>query len=185
MGNRKSYSKIKKGDQFDYLLVIERDDTKKVKGTFKNKLAYFKCKCKCGKNVIKTSRYLLDKRNTCAKKSCGCSASEYLIVKNKKLAKHNLSKDPRYVIHAQMKQRCYNKSHAHYNRYGGRNIKVCQRWLGKDGFINFVNDMGDRKQDKYPSGRSKYTIDRIDNDGDYEPSNCRWATYKQQWENKR
>lgn len=75
-----------------------------------------------------------------------------------------------------MIERCYKKRYARYDRYGGRGIKVCQRWLGKSGFINFLNDMG-----KKPT--NKHELDRIDNDGNYTPSNCRWATRNQQMSN--
>ena len=74
-----------------------------------------------------------------------------------------------------MKERCRNKNYCHYARYGGRGIKVCDRWLGKDGFRNFLEDMGERPP--------KHTLNRIDNDGDYEPSNCKWATQLEQVQN--
>lgn len=82
-----------------------------------------------------------------------------------------------YTTHKMMKQRCYNPKEKKYKNYGGRGIKVCDRWLGKEGFNNFIADMGER-----PEG---LTLDRINNNGDYEPSNCRWATYSEQSINTR
>lgn len=76
-----------------------------------------------------------------------------------------------------MRQRCFNPNRPKYILYGGRGITVCERWLGKDGFANFLADMGER-----PSGTS---LDRIDPDGNYEPGNCRWASVYEQNRNKR
>ena len=86
----------------------------------------------------------------------------------------NINTHPLYPTWLMMRQRCSNPNHRSYPRYGGRGITVCERW--NTSFLHFVSDMGER-----PDG---LTLDRIDNDGNYEPSNCRWATRSEQELNK-
>jgi len=82
---------------------------------------------------------------------------------------------PLYQIWQGMKARCLNPSNKHYANYGGRGIKICDKWIND--FNQFVKDMGER-----PQG---YSIDRIDNNGDYTPNNCKWSTKKEQQRNRR
>jgi hypothetical protein len=76
-----------------------------------------------------------------------------------------------------MHDRCRNPNNTHYEYYGGRGISVCDRWSGNPGFANFIEDMGERPE--------SYTLDRIDNNGNYEPNNCRWASKPTQQYNQR
>lgn len=99
----------------------------------------------------------------------------YSIVK--KVVGENRTKHPLYKAFHAMHARCNNPNHKYYDYYGGRGIKVCERWSGLNGFPNFLKDMGDK-----PEG---YTIDRINNSAGYSPENCRWASKKQQILNTR
>lgn len=92
-----------------------------------------------------------------------------------KVGKKLITKHPLYRTYASMKNRCYNTNSHNYSWYGGKGIKICDRWLNS--FLDFVSDVGER-----PKGT---TLDRIDGDKDYSPDNCRWATYKEQAQNRK
>lgn len=126
-----------------------------------------KCKCICGNIVVVRKPHFANNHT----KSCGCLNKE----KTSKLNKtHGLSKSSTYRSWNAMINRCTNKNFKNFNNYGGRGIKVCERWLK---FDNFLLDM-DVKPNK------DYQIDRIDNDGNYELNNCKWSSRIENCNNK-
>lgn len=140
-----------------------------------NRRYYWLCKCDCGNETIVNSASLKNGHTL----SCGCLRVENL---KKVIDKHNQTGSDLYYVWAQIKQRCNNKNNKRYKDYGGRGITVCNEWLND--FISFYNwAMANGYDENAPRG--KCTIDRIDVNGNYEPSNCRWLTNKKQQNNKR
>lgn len=154
------------GQRFGRLLVMGAGSRRTKSGGM-----YWICRCDCG--VVKeVSAQALRLGSTV---SCGCYNKEYL--ENNIKHGHNRKQCPKsgtYKSWDKMIQRCNNPNACEYKWYGGKGVSVCERW--KD-FTNFLSDMGER-----PNGKS---IDRINVRGNYEPSNCRWASTKQQANNTR
>lgn len=153
--------KVKVGEKYNRWTVISR-----IKHPTKT-AAFWMCRCDCG-----TERGIESYRLTSGvTKACGC-------VRKEMKTKHGLRESPEYHAWQHMKRRCLNSAFKQYADYGGRGIKVCDRWMGDGGFLAFYADMGVR-----PS--AVHSLDRVDVNGNYEPSNCRWATKTQQQNNRR
>jgi hypothetical protein len=148
------------GQKFGRLTVLKRSEITRSSG------ALWECECECGGTAIADSLKL----RTGHTRSCGC-----LKVEARPNLQHGLAnKSSTYRSWKEMRQRCMNSNSDKWQWYGGRGIRICPEW---DSYERFLADMGERPL--------KTTIDRINPDGNYEPTNCRWATAKQQAETNR
>lgn len=149
------------GNKFGMITVTEKTD--KYSGTHRLWL----CSCECGGTAFATMSDLRSGR----RRSCGCLKKTARVTNGAHVGGKRM---PEYGIWASMKERCSNPNQKSYARYGGRGIRVCPEWQD---FSQFIRDMGPR-----PS--SEHTIERENNDGNYEPSNCRWEPMSVQANNK-
>lgn len=154
------------GTKFGRLTVIDNSELKHL------------CRCECG-TIKAIDMYSLLKGDTM---SCGCFHRE---MSRDMLTTHGLSKTRLHSIWAGMLSRCHNENQKSYKNYGGRGIQVCEEWR-KDfkAFYDWAYSVG-YNEEFTETGRTKWVIDRIDNDGDYCPENCRWITNAQNMDNTR
>jgi hypothetical protein len=150
------------GDQYSRLTVISQA------GQMDSGHRRWLCRCSCGSEVTVAGTELRSGDT----KSCGCLRRETTAKLN---VTHKMTSAPEYRTWATIIRRCTNKNTKDYKYYGGRGISVCAEWVGN--FEAFFQHVG-----KKPS--PKYSIDRIDNNGNYEPGNVRWATHQQQMQNQ-
>ena len=158
------------GKTFGELEVLAYDHSTKGR-------IFYKCKCKrCGNECVIRK----DGLTSGHAKTCGCANKDWMH-SGQLNKRHGLYKDRAYWVWAKVKSRCYNPNCREYNNYGGRGIKMCDEWLDPKNFVEWAYANGYDKD--APKGQC--TLDRIDVDKDYEPSNCRFITNLEQQNNRR
>jgi len=151
------------GQRFNRWIVINFLEIRK-------KVPYWRCICDCGTEKDVSAFNLKQGTST----SCGCLKSEKL---GNQARKHGLTNSPEHIIWKNMNQRCTNPKRPDYKHYGGRGICICDEWCGENGFQNFIRDMGFKPEENS-------SLDRIDNNGNYNKDNCRWVTQIEQKRNR-
>lgn len=162
MGNIKNLV----GERFGKLVVIEQDGRSKYRNVI------WKCQCDCGNVKSILSGHLLSGST----KSCGCYMEESKVIRG---TRHGMSETALYNVWRGMRSRCYLKTCKSYKDYGARGIEVYLEW--KEDFQAFYNYVSNLPH----FGEAGYSLDRIDNDGNYEPGNVKWSTSKEQANNRR
>lgn len=159
------------GKKYGRWLVISRAEDKIIVGN--RHIRHWLCKCDCGTERVVKEQSLKDGTS----KSCGCYHSDIMHdICRKTTTTHGMSNDRLYRIYEHMKNRCYNTKDVRYKYYGGRGITVCDEWQEFEPFMEWALSNG---------YRDNLSIDRINVDLGYFPSNCRWATIEEQAQNKR